>query len=817
MVGPHLTKFLPITKRQSTKFISCLEQSATRRGTPTSSVGVMRGRKPSVPGAPRPLPNSGDEIEVYWAGDRRYYPGKIGNFDPNTNTFRVEYVDGDVENLDLNTERWPMRDENPNFQRTQEQRQTAVVNPDNASVEQSKSMSPAKRPPAVHRPTAHPKSAAAPIASGPPAKSAATPNVSPPPNTVDNKSSVKRTPSTPVPIAPSTFLSREPLPLRTAATQPQTVMTSTPKVLVRVSGPMTKPTSTPVPPIANPANPVRPNSNPTRAQPPAGLSVTNRNQPENPTPVLNIPVATSNTSTHVGSTATVQSGTAIRSAVEIEGLPHHGPPIPPQLPPLSNPAAPVIVTRPAQSDPSTLIGKKRKHSPDSNGDIQATSPSSPEQNNGLPAIVPRSTAPMTMSRNGQNNQSLPGQSARLPFVPPMAKRARPVPVSDKRVRKLTTRPVPDSVPSVSLMARYAADAARIVAMKETGPVTKEIGSMRETMKQWSKDHAGVAESLDRFARKQTAVLESSTNAMRDAEKAAGFDVMLEKKLQKYFSVQAKQNEELMGRITKLEEELEKSNSKINEYYTNASTSTSSTPGILDAKLSQQLLEHARQTSTLIEKELKEIAGVTRSVTGTELQKEVSKFFKHVLEPRIRDLVAEEVMKSKTLFSTEGSPGAGNTISSPRELHVPSIAQTLVSRSATVWLLEDTERSPPPSANAELAVWRRDCCTRCFKSVVNTLKSFETADTALRVLKAASHDDISFAWFFEPGVESNVQLARANYNAWDPPLTNEEWDAEAGVLRELSRRYAAAQNCTRINSENDLEVAISVTQAAVDID
>ena len=86
-----------------------------------------------------------------------------------------------------------------------------------------------------------------------------------------------------------------------------------------------------------------------------------------------------------------------------------------------------------------------------------------------------------------------------------------------------------------------------------------------------------------------------------------------------------------------------------------------------------MLEHARQTSAVIEKELKEVAGVTLSVTGTELQNEVSKFFKRVVEPRIQDLVAEELMKNKVLFSTLGNPGTGSTLSIPMELHVPSIA------------------------------------------------------------------------------------------------------------------------------------------------
>ncbi len=188
---------------------------------------------------------------------------------------------------------------------------------------------------------------------------------------------------------------------------------------------MTKPIVTAVPPIANPVDPVPQNTNPTTTRPPTGLSAPDRTQPEKSTFVLNIPVSTSNASTQVGSTTTVQSGPPICSAVEIEPIPHHCLPIPPKLPAsISNSPASLNVTRPGQSDPLTLTEKKRKHASDSNGDIQATSPA-PDENNSSPANVPRSTASMSMERNNQNNRILSGQSARLPFIPFVAEHASP--------------------------------------------------------------------------------------------------------------------------------------------------------------------------------------------------------------------------------------------------------------------------------------------------------------------------------------------------------------------------------------------------------
>lgn len=50
------------------------------------------------------MPSVGDKIEIYWPIDDQYYPGIIGNYDEETDKFRVDYTDDDVETLDLRNE-----------------------------------------------------------------------------------------------------------------------------------------------------------------------------------------------------------------------------------------------------------------------------------------------------------------------------------------------------------------------------------------------------------------------------------------------------------------------------------------------------------------------------------------------------------------------------------------------------------------------------------------------------------------------------------------------------------------------------------------
>lgn len=51
-------------------------------------------------------PHIGDTIEVYWPDDDVFYRGHVTAQCASTSSYRVEYVDGDVELLDLRKERW---------------------------------------------------------------------------------------------------------------------------------------------------------------------------------------------------------------------------------------------------------------------------------------------------------------------------------------------------------------------------------------------------------------------------------------------------------------------------------------------------------------------------------------------------------------------------------------------------------------------------------------------------------------------------------------------------------------------------------------
>ena len=41
----------------------------------------------------------GDEIEVFWPLDGQYYPGSVSEYSEDTGKHRIDYDDGEVENL----------------------------------------------------------------------------------------------------------------------------------------------------------------------------------------------------------------------------------------------------------------------------------------------------------------------------------------------------------------------------------------------------------------------------------------------------------------------------------------------------------------------------------------------------------------------------------------------------------------------------------------------------------------------------------------------------------------------------------------------
>lgn len=61
-----------------------------------SSATIMRSHKVCI----------GDAIEVYWPDDDAFYRGRVTKFCESTSRYRVEYLDGDIELLDLCAEQW---------------------------------------------------------------------------------------------------------------------------------------------------------------------------------------------------------------------------------------------------------------------------------------------------------------------------------------------------------------------------------------------------------------------------------------------------------------------------------------------------------------------------------------------------------------------------------------------------------------------------------------------------------------------------------------------------------------------------------------
>ncbi len=52
------------------------------------------------------FPTVGEKIEVFWPDDDKYYPGTVVTNNEDTNTYQVDYDDGDQEVLNLRNEIW---------------------------------------------------------------------------------------------------------------------------------------------------------------------------------------------------------------------------------------------------------------------------------------------------------------------------------------------------------------------------------------------------------------------------------------------------------------------------------------------------------------------------------------------------------------------------------------------------------------------------------------------------------------------------------------------------------------------------------------
>lgn len=113
---------------------------------------------------------------------------------------------------------------------------------------------------------------------------------------------------------------------------------------------------------------------------------------------------------------------------------------------------------------------------------------------------------------------------------------------------------------------------------------------------------------------------------------------------------------------------------------------------------------------------------------------------------------------------------------------------VIGRFATKWLLEDPTRAPPPPGKQQVKNWAVGCTDQCFAHVVQQLMAYPSINAARNFLTAnLGSPSYKWKWLVQTN-ENQLRLARSNYQAWAPPISDQEWPAEKAVLNEIAQRY-----------------------------
>lgn len=112
---------------------------------------------------------------------------------------------------------------------------------------------------------------------------------------------------------------------------------------------------------------------------------------------------------------------------------------------------------------------------------------------------------------------------------------------------------------------------------------------------------------------------------------------------------------------------------------------------------------------------------------------------------------------------------------------------LVARQLTVWLLETPHEHH--KSGMPLERWAKHMSSTAFSEVAPRLEMFSSYSHANSTLSISlNNNSVELTWFIQPLQPNCTDQARKNYEAWDPPPSDEEWRSETYLLKELAQGF-----------------------------
>lgn len=464
-----------------------------------------------------------------------------------------------------------------------------------------------------------------------------------------------------------------------------------------------------------------------------------------------------------------------------------------------------------------------------------------------------------------------GVSSSEPFK--RVRRALPAPIA-LATPPPNPPPIPTKSPTVGTMSALATEAARTVCTMALLPVKADVEALKSKTVESIKKNDKICDTIEAMAVKQEEVADVNKKmaqelAKSEAQKSRDVEKYVKNYLDEYFQAHQKETTKLKNRQAELEKEL-------NTIRSNKTTANGN--GTNHSTIMGLMLTEAEKIRDIVQKNNSGGIGDVEAFVKKSIMPGVEKILVQFLENekkmpppgdarksgqalnRIieidrRNSVAQNTAaaaaaaaqrpatftdKNASRSDAVGNTGAPNSASP----NTPSIANTktddsvmkdvpavptaeevriLVARRATKWLLGDFGRMGPPIEQTARNEWTKSCCENCFRNVAEYLATFKTYQEAkAAILSDKETDGRELKWFTHPGIEQHILNARKNYDeSWEPKLENQEWFAEASVLREIGRRFRAAElgegSTSVLTNRNSLNFICKVTQAAMEVD